>query len=57
MYPEMKWLRDQGINVWYDEGISGGTVWRSEIATAILKASRMLYYISPASLASDHCNR
>ncbi|MCZ6643827.1 MAG: protein kinase [Gammaproteobacteria bacterium] len=57
VYPEMKWLRDQGINVWYDEGISGGTVWRSEIATAILKASRMLYYISPASLASDHCNR
>ena len=24
VYPEMAWLRDQGINLWYDEGISAG---------------------------------
>ena len=57
VYPEMQWLRDQGVNVWYDEGISAGKVWRAEIAEAIQGASKFLYYISAASLASAHCNR
>ena len=24
VYPEIRWLRDQGVNIWYDEGISPG---------------------------------
>lgn len=24
VYHEMTWLRDQGVNLWYDEGISAG---------------------------------
>jgi serine/threonine-protein kinase len=28
VYPELRWLQDQGINVWYDEGISGAARWR-----------------------------
>ena len=35
VYPEIRWLRDQGINIWYDEGISAGKVWRRELAVAI----------------------
>ena len=35
VYPEIQWLRDQGFNVWYDEGISPGTVWRDELADSI----------------------
>ena len=27
IYPELAWLQDEGVNVWYDEGISGGRVW------------------------------
>jgi len=57
VYPEMQWLRDQGVNVWYDEGISAGKVWRAEIAEAIQGAAKFLYYISATSLASAHCNR
>ena len=57
VYPEIGWLHEQGINLWYDEGISAGKVWRAEIAEAIQGASKFLYYISTASLASDHCNR
>ena len=57
VYPEIEWLHDQGINLWYDEGISAGKVWRAEIAEAIQGASKFLYYISAASLASEHCNR
>ncbi len=57
VYPEIRWLHEQGINLWYDEGISAGKVWRAEIAEAIQGASKFLYYISAASLASDNCNR
>jgi len=57
VYLEIEWLHDQGIDLWYDEGISAGKVWRAEIAKAIQGASKFLYYISAASLASEHCNR
>ena len=53
VYPEISWLRDQGINIWYDEGISAGKVWRRELAEAIQGASRVLYYISEL----DHSTR
>ena len=32
VYPEIQWLNDQGFNIWWDEGISGGTKWMDEIA-------------------------
>jgi serine/threonine-protein kinase len=57
VYPEMQWLRDQGVNVWYDEGISAGTNWRAAIGDHLLNASHVLFYISQHSLTSDHCNR
>ncbi len=34
VYPEMKWLHQQGVKIWYDEGISAGRIWRKEIAEA-----------------------
>ena len=57
VYPEMAWLRDQGLNLWYDEGISAGKNWRTAIGESLLAASRILVYVSAASLKSDHCNR
>lgn len=57
VYPELQWLHEQGINVWYDEGISAGKVWRAEIAAALQVASHFLYYVSHASIQSEHCNR
>ncbi len=43
VYTEISGLRDQGINIWYDEGISAGKVWRRELAEAIKGAHRILY--------------
>ena len=57
VYPDMQQLHDQGTNLWYDEGISAGRVWRAEIARSILGATKFLYFISKASLASPHCAR
>ena len=54
VYPEIQWLHDQGFNVWYDEGISPGTVWRNELADG---SSLLLYFITPQSIASDNCQR
>ena len=36
VYPEMAWLREQGINIWYDEGISAGENWRGAIGDSLL---------------------
>ncbi len=57
VYPELTALRGRGINFWYDEGISAGRNWREEIGRSLLGAHCVLFYVSPASLASDHCNR
>jgi|TARA_B100000315_G_scaffold95133_1_gene87387 TolB-like protein/Tfp pilus assembly protein PilF len=57
VYPEISWLHGQGIKIWYDEGISAGRVWRAEIADAMDRAARVVYYVSKASLESSHCNR
>lgn len=55
--PELAWLHDQAVNVWYDEGIGAGTQWRDEIARAIKNAKVFLYFISPDSAVSEHCRR
>jgi Flp pilus assembly protein TadD len=55
--PDLQWLREQGFNFWYDEGISAGKVWRAEIAAALEGARQILFYISPQSLSSIHCDR
>lgn len=57
VYSDLVLLNQEGINVWYDEGISAGKSWREEIATAIKGASKLIFYISDASLKSAHCLR
>ena len=57
VYRQVAWLQTQGLRVWYDEGLTAGSVWRTEVAQALEKASRVLFFASENSLASDHCNR
>lgn len=57
VYAEIAWLQGQGINVWYDEGISAGSNWRAAIGTALLDASHFLFFISNRSVSSLHCSR
>lgn len=57
VYPDLVELSDQGINVWYDEGISGGKSWRAEIAEAIVGAGKLVFFVSAGSLNSAHCLR
>jgi hypothetical protein len=55
VYPELVWLRDQGCNVWYDEGISPGGSWTDELADAIDRSNLLLFFGSPESVVSKHC--
>ena len=57
VYADLVDLREEGVNLWYDEGISAGMSWRAEIATAIAGASKLLFFISESSLQSAHCLR
>lgn len=56
-YPEIQRLNDQGFNIWYDEGISPGSEWRSEIANAIANSRLMLFFVTAASAESEHCRK
>ncbi len=55
IYPEMSWLNAQGINIWYDEGISPGSEWSDETANAVKDASAILFFGTPNSASSEHC--
>ena len=57
VYPQIRWLQDQGFNVGWDEGISPGAVWRGELAQAIRGCSLLLYFTTPNSVESEHCIR
>lgn len=57
VYADLVLIDQAGINVWYDEGIAAGKSWREEIATAIKHASKLIFFISDASLRSAHCLR
>jgi TolB-like protein/DNA-binding winged helix-turn-helix (wHTH) protein/Tfp pilus assembly protein PilF len=56
VFPEIEWLAEQGVKVWYDRGISAGANWRSAIGDSLLAAAHVLYFVSENSLASSHCN-
>jgi len=57
VFQEIRWLQDQGINVWYDEGIRPGSEWTEALAQAIKNCSQLLYFITPQSVASENCRR
>jgi TolB-like protein len=57
VYPDLLWLKQAGFNIWYDEGIPAGSTWRDEVALALSRAALIVYFASPASAASSHCQQ
>ena len=57
VFEEVRWLQDNGINVWWDEGISPGAEWRDEVTQALQGCSLILYFITPHSVESGQCRR
>ena len=52
VYPEIAWLREQGTNLWYDEGIAAGKNWRG----AIGEIPRNRMYRDPRWCGSAHAD-
>ena len=50
VYPDMRWLRESGVNLWYDEGISPGELFTDELAAKISDCHTFLYFVSPRSV-------
>jgi len=55
VYPEIQRLHEAGVRIWYDEAISPGTRWSDELARALSKASLVLFFCTPRSVESQHC--
>ena len=52
--PELERFHDGGYNIWYDEGIFGGTKWKEYIGKNLIGSSLFVVFISPNSMASDN---
>ncbi len=55
VYRELVWLRGQGCNIWYDEGITPGKEWTQELADAIEGADHFLFFVTPDAVQSKYC--
>ncbi len=44
IHEEMNWIREKGFNLWYDDGIHVGSVWRRALAESLEKSSGMLFF-------------
>ena len=55
VYPEIGWLNEAGINIWYDEGITPGSRWSEELAAAIEGCALFLVFLTKESVQSENC--
>ena len=57
VFPEMTWLHEQALPLWYDDGIHVGSNWRRALAAALSDSAGMLFFCTVRSAASEHCLR
>jgi len=57
VYDQIRWLQSQGINAWYDQGISPGSEWTEALARKIQGCGHFLYFATRNSAESEHCRR
>lgn len=55
IFPEMSWIRDAGFNLWYDDGIHVGAVWRRVLAQSLSQSSGLIFFCTSHSAVSDNC--
>lgn len=55
VYPEMSWIYDAGFNLWYDDGIHVGSVWRRALADSLSSAVGLIFFATARSIVSNNC--
>lgn len=53
VFPIVDWLQAQEVALWHDRGIEAGSLWRHEIATALTRASHVLFFVSGTCASSS----
>ena len=56
VYKTLREFRNNGVNVWYDEGIPVAGEWIDELAQAIKKSTSLVVFVSPRSANSRYVN-
>jgi hypothetical protein len=52
---QVRWLRQNGFEVWIDEVMDAGNRWTEDLARAVEGCAAVLFFLSPRSTASRHC--
>ncbi len=55
VFKELAWLREAGVNIWYDEGIAPGSHWHEALATAIDGCALFVVFLTKQSVQSENC--
>lgn len=55
--PDVERLAAKGINIWLDRSITGGAMWREEIAQHFGDAEVVLAFVSARWVASEYCRQ
>jgi hypothetical protein len=55
IFLEITFLKNMGVNIWYDEGIDPGNEWPDEIAKALDGSALFVFFATPHSVASKNC--
>lgn len=55
VFEDISWLKDHGVDIWYDEGIRSGSEWSEYLANKLVSARKFIFFVSPASVESKHC--
>ena len=55
VFPVIRAMRENGYNVWFDEGITPASEWDDHIANRILNAEFFIAMLSPNYLESTNC--
>ena len=57
VFPAIQKMQEQGVELWYDNGIEAGSEWPEFVAEKVLNCTKFVLFISNAYLDSQNCKR
>lgn len=55
VFAYLRRIRELGHEIWYDEGIEPGSIWRDTLAHAIIRSRLVLFFATKKSVVSENC--
>ena len=57
VYNSMRTFHEEGVHMWFDDGIPPAEEWQNEIAQKIMESSMLVVFLSPNAVSSSYVNR